>query len=240
MTRRSSPPPTTRTPVLTCWRIGVSGYAPGSRRHHLNMRACRWLPRTSPGVHPAPAYNGRKRPPHRCGSGQPGAGATACLSGRDAQDRLHLLASPCRANASRPSAVKHVLSLPGDSRLRRCRRFLPPVTGDPKQRHPVNRIVGAFGSIGALPRILRIQFSQRHRRSSLSRAQTRAFCTLSLGGRCDVRHTKPGLLRRLSGTPVARGATLLGGRPGPAWVRGTFLFFAFAARASTSPFALQG
>jgi hypothetical protein len=104
----------------------------------------------------------------------------------------------------------------------------------------VNRIVGAFGSIGALPRILRIQFSQRHRRSSLSRAQTRAFCTLSLGGRCDVRHTKPGLLRRLSGTPVARGATLLGGRPGPAWVRGTFLFFAFAARASTSPFALQG
>jgi hypothetical protein len=59
----------------------------------------------------------------------------------------------------------------------------------------VNRIVGAFGSTGALPRILRIQLGQRHRRYSLSRAQTHVFCTLSRSGRCEVRHTMPGLLR---------------------------------------------
>jgi hypothetical protein len=152
------------------------------------MRACRRLPRTSPEAHPALAHKGRQRPPHRCGSCQRRAGATSCLTGRDARDRLRLLASSWRANASMPSAVKHVASLPGDSRLRRCRRFLPPVTGDPQQHHPVNRIVGAFSSIGALPRILRIQLGQRHRRYSLSRAQTHACSDVpSLLG-ADVRY----------------------------------------------------
>ena len=106
--------------------------------------------------------------------------ATACLTGRDAQDRLRLLASSCRANASMPSAVKHFLSLRSGSRLRRCRRFLPPVTGDPQQHYPVNRIVGAFSSIRALPRILLIELSQRHRRYSLSKgANTRFLYALS-------------------------------------------------------------
>jgi hypothetical protein len=187
MTRRSSPPPTIRTPspeVLEDWGQGVRARLPAFTTkicgHVVGCRAPR------PEAHPAPAHKGRKRPPHRCGSCQLRAGATACLTGRDAQDRLRLLASSCRANASMPSAVKHVLSLPGDSRLRRC-RFLPPVTGDPQQHHPVNRIVGAFSSIRALPRVLRIQLSQRHRRYSLSRAQTRAFSDVpSLLG-ADVR-----------------------------------------------------
>ena len=137
----------------------------------------------------------------------------------------------CRQRSSQ------VLWLPGDSRSHRCRCFLPPVTGNPQQRHPVHRIAGAFGSIGALPRIVRIQLSQRHRRYSLSRAQhTLAPCTRSLTGRCDVRHTTHELLhRRLSAAPGRWGATIPDRRPGltdwPGFGR-TFLVFPRIARTS--------
>ena len=102
------------------------------------------------------------------------------LSRSDAQERFEAIPKaffPWTWIAGRPmpSAVQHVLSLLGGSRMRRFCRFLPPVTGDPEQHHPVNRIVGAFSSIRALPRILRIELGQRHRRYSLSKAANTRF-----------------------------------------------------------------
>ena len=80
--------PQLEPPVLKCWRIGSGDAACALELpclHHLNMRACDWLPRASSGTSPSPCPIKDDSIFSTVAEAANCALAPPCLTGRDAQ-----------------------------------------------------------------------------------------------------------------------------------------------------------